>query len=55
MIAEVERGAAGFGYDPVFIPDGFRETFAELGVDTKNRLSHRRQALERFRAARKAG
>jgi XTP/dITP diphosphohydrolase len=40
-----ERGAGGFGYDPLFIPEGFGETFAELGGETKNRLSHRGRAL----------
>ena len=40
------RGAHGFGYDPVFVPDGFTETFAELPSATKNRLSHRANALK---------
>ena len=40
-----EKGAGGFGYDPLFVPEGFGETFAELGADTKNRLSHRGRAL----------
>ena len=35
------RGKTGFGYDPVFMPDGYDGTFAELGADTKNRISHR--------------
>jgi XTP/dITP diphosphohydrolase len=39
------RGKGGFGYDPLFIPDGFDSSFAELGEDTKNRLSHRARAL----------
>lgn len=39
------RGQAGFGYDPVFIPDGFDKTLAELGPDRKNELSHRGHAL----------
>ncbi len=39
------RGAGGFGYDPLFIPDGFEESFAELGEEVKNRLSHRAKAL----------
>lgn len=43
------RGAGGFGYDPLFVPDGFKESFAELGEDVKNRLSHRAQALAKLR------
>jgi XTP/dITP diphosphohydrolase len=45
-IVMVEAGSGGFGYDPLFIPDGFDETFAELDGDTKNRLSHRARAME---------
>lgn len=44
-IIDAPRGAAGFGYDPLFIPDGFDQTFAELGEDVKNTLSHRARAL----------
>ncbi len=40
------KGAAGFGYDPLFVPDGFSETFAELGIETKNTMSHRARALQ---------
>lgn len=43
------RGEGGFGYDPLFIPDGFQESFAELGEAVKNRISHRARALERLR------
>jgi XTP/dITP diphosphohydrolase len=39
------RGSGGFGYDPIFIPQGFDQTFAELPAVTKNRLSHRGRAL----------
>ncbi|MFZ5376132.1 MAG: RdgB/HAM1 family non-canonical purine NTP pyrophosphatase [Patescibacteria group bacterium] len=44
-IAREIRGQEGFGYDPLFIPDGFRQTFAEMGQEQKNQLSHRYQAL----------
>ncbi len=44
-IIEEPRGGQGFGYDPLFIPDGFDQTFAELGERVKNTLSHRSRAL----------
>ncbi len=44
-IIEEPRGEHGFGYDPLFIPDGYEKTFAELGEDVKNTLSHRSRAL----------
>ena len=48
-IAEAERGTEGFGYDPVFCPEeGCGKTFAELGVDVKNRISHRARAVAQF-------
>lgn len=40
-IIDEKRGESGFGYDPVFVPDGYEQTFAELGEDTKNNISHR--------------
>ena len=43
------RGQGGFGYDPLFIPNGFEQSFAELGEDVKNRLSHRSKALEKLK------
>jgi XTP/dITP diphosphohydrolase len=43
------RGKNGFGYDPLFVPVGFEQTFAELGEDVKNRLSHRAKALEKLK------
>jgi len=44
-IIEAPRGQLGFGYDPLFIPDGYEKTFAELGEVVKNTLSHRSRAL----------
>jgi len=43
------RGRNGFGYDPLFVPAGFEQTFAELGEDVKNKLSHRAQALTKLK------
>ena len=43
-IAEEPRGTGGFGYDPVFVPDGEEQTVAELGDDWKSRNSHRARA-----------
>lgn len=43
------KGKTGFGYDPVFIPQGFERTFAEMAGAEKDRLSHRGQALEKLR------
>jgi XTP/dITP diphosphohydrolase len=43
------QGDDGWGFDPIFIPDGYDKTFAELGADIKNALSHRRRALEAFK------
>jgi XTP/dITP diphosphohydrolase len=48
------RGHGGFGYDPLFVPDGYEQTFAELGDDIKNRISHRARALAKL-AERLAG
>lgn len=49
-IATEERGIEGFGYDPVFIPEQTGKTFAQLGVDVKNRISHRARAVEKLAA-----
>lgn len=48
-IARAARGSEGFGYDPVFIPKGYRKTFAELGPQIKNQISHRANGLKKFR------
>ncbi|MGN6533068.1 MAG: RdgB/HAM1 family non-canonical purine NTP pyrophosphatase [Ginsengibacter sp.] len=47
IIAE-RRGASGFGYDPVFIPDGAARTFAEMTMEEKNIFSHRKKAMEKL-------
>ncbi len=47
-IATAERGTQGFGYDPVFIPEDTGKTFAELGVDVKNDISHRARAVKKL-------
>jgi XTP/dITP diphosphohydrolase len=49
-VLEVERGEGGFGYDPLFLPDGQTRSAAELDPALKNRLSHRGQALARLHA-----
>jgi XTP/dITP diphosphohydrolase len=43
-----ERGRQGFGYDPIFIPQGEELTFAEMNLDEKNRISHRTRAVQRM-------
>lgn len=48
-IIDEKRGAGGFGYDPVFVPEGFDKTYAEMTLAEKNILSHRAKALEQFR------
>ena len=48
-IAFGPRGKDGFGYDPLFIVDGYDKTFAELGEDVKNKISHRAKALEELK------
>lgn len=43
------RGTQGFGYDPIFVPTGIEQTFAELSLAEKNQLAHRARALEKFK------
>ena len=47
-ITETRRGTEGFGYDPVFSPEDTGKTFAELGIEVKNRLSHRARAVQKL-------
>jgi XTP/dITP diphosphohydrolase len=50
QIADRPRGRHGFGYDPIFVPEGSERTFGELAPAEKNQLSHRARALEKLRA-----
>ena len=47
-IIEDKRGTTGFGYDPIFIPEGYEQTFAELGDEVKNQISHRSRAVHKL-------
>ena len=47
-ITREKSGAEGFGYDPIFRPDGYDKTFAELGADIKNQISHRARATQKL-------
>ena len=49
-IAYEKKGSEGFGYDPVFVPDGYDESFAQLGMDIKNSISHRARAVKKLAA-----
>lgn len=49
-IAEKEKGRSGFGYDPIFIKNDYDRTFAELDEQTKNKISHRRKAIDKLLA-----
>lgn len=48
MLTFPPRGQHGFGYDPIFIPDGYNESFAQIDAAEKNRISHRARAFEKF-------
>ena len=48
VIIKQKQGTSGFGFDPVFAPLGYDKTFAELGAEVKNKISHRGRALEKF-------
>jgi len=47
-ILHEKKGIAGFGYDPLFVPEGYTESFAELGEEIKNQISHRARAVQKL-------
>ena len=48
VITKEQHGEKGFGYDPIFLPDGFDQTFAEMSMDVKNKISHRGRATQKL-------
>lgn len=48
QIISEKRGTNGFGYDPVFVPNGYQKTFAELSLDEKSKISHRAKAMQKL-------
>lgn len=48
VITKEQHGEKGFGYDPIFLPDGFEQTFAEMPMDVKNTISHRGKATQKL-------
>jgi XTP/dITP diphosphohydrolase len=47
-IIDQRKGLGGFGYDPIFVPEGFNSTFAEISLDEKNKISHRGKAIQKL-------
>jgi XTP/dITP diphosphohydrolase len=50
VICETARGDSGFGYDPIFVPNGYNQTFGELAHEVKNQISHRARAIVAMRS-----
>lgn len=48
ILLREKRGSSGFGYDPIFLPDGYAKTFAEMSPDEKNKISHRALAVKKL-------
>ncbi len=47
-VAPQGRGSGGFGYDPIFVPEGHEESFAQMGMEAKNEISHRGKAVRKL-------